>query len=84
MVLDQNAKKYHWLRTASYSVTFTCRFDEHATEILETVDECAERTLTFDVKPLADPADCIPNASVHPSKGRLRLKAMIEEAVSNY
>ncbi len=83
MVLYQNTKKYHWLTYGPLFRDVHLLLDEHATEILDTVDEYAERALMVDGKPLADPADYLPTATVRPSKGDLTLRGMIEEAVAN-
>ena len=52
-----NYKKYHWLTYGPLFRDLHLLFEEHATLILATVDELAERAVMLDGAPVADPAD---------------------------
>lgn len=82
MVLYQNYKKYHWLTYGPLFRDIHLLLDEHATAILDMVDEFAERSLMIDGKPLTDPADYLKTATVRGSSGELALREMIAEALA--
>src|SRR5207253_2257630 len=73
LVLYLNYKKYHWLTFGPNFRDLHLLFEEHATQVLDTVDEFAERSLMIDGKPLADPSRYIPASLVPPSGGRLQV-----------
>lgn len=83
MVLYQNTKKYHWNTFGPLFRDIHLLFDEHATQLLEQVDEFAERALMIDGAPLGDPADYPQHATVRSSAGGLTVRQMIAEAVAN-
>lgn len=83
LVLYLNYKKYHWLTYGPLFRDIHLLFDEHATQVLEMIDEFAERAIMIDSTPVADPASYIPGASVKASTGSLPLREMIAEAVNN-
>lgn len=84
MLLYQNYKKYHWLTFGPLFRDIHLLLDEHATAVLDMVDEFAERALMIDGRPLADPADYLKTATVKASSGYLSLGSMIAEAADNH
>jgi starvation-inducible DNA-binding protein len=82
LVLYLNYKKYHWLIFGPHFRDLHLLFEEHGGQILETIDELAERSLMIDGKPLADPAQYLPASLVAPSEGELGVKQMVAEAIS--
>ena len=82
LVLFLNYKKYHWLTFGPHFRDLHLLFEEHGNQILESVDELAERALMVDGKPLADPTTYVPASLVAPSEGELGVKKMIEEALT--
>ena len=84
MVMYQNYKKYHWLTYGPHFRDLHLLFDEHATAVLLSVDELAERSLMVDGTPLADPAAYLPASSIIASTGSLTMQAMIAEAIGNH
>ena len=84
LVLYLNYKKYHWLTFGPNFRDLHLLFGEHADQILETVDELAERSLMIDGKPLADPTQYLPASLVEPSQGDRTVKQMVEEAIASH
>lgn len=84
LTLFQNYKKYHWLTYGPHFRDLHLLFDEHATAVLNTLDELAERSLMVDGVPLVDPAAYLPASTVTASAGTLNLRAMIAEAIANH
>lgn len=84
LVLFLNYKKYHWLTYGPHFRDLHLLFEEHGTQILESVDELAERALMVDGKPLADPAQYLPASVVAPSAGDKSVKAMVDEAIASH
>ena len=82
LVLYLNYKKYHWLTFGPHFRDLHLLFGEHADQVLESVDELAERSLMVDGKPLADPAQYLPATKVVPSQGELTVKQMVDEAIA--
>ena len=82
LVLFLNYKKYHWLTYGPHFRDLHLLFEEHGTQVLDSVDELAERALMIDGKPLADPARYLPASLVAPSEGELTVQQMIAEAAS--
>ncbi len=82
LVLYLNYKKYHWLTFGPNFRDLHLLFGEHADQILETVDELAERALMVDGQPIADAARYLPASFVAPSEGELTVKQMIAEGIS--
>ncbi len=83
LVLYLNYKKYHWLTYGPLFRDIHLLLDEHATQVLEMIDEFAERALMIDGSPLANPAAYLPAATVRPSESASQLRDMISEAVEN-
>ena len=84
LVLYLNYKKYHWLTFGPHFRDLHLLFEEHGTQVLESVDELAERSLMIDGKPLADPAQYLPASIVPPSSGERTVKQMVDEAISSH
>jgi starvation-inducible DNA-binding protein len=82
LVLYLNYKKYHWMTFGPHFRDLHLLFEEHGTQVLECIDELAERSLMIDGKPLTDPSRYIPASLVSPSEGELAVKQMLEEAVA--
>jgi starvation-inducible DNA-binding protein len=82
LVAYLNYKKYHWLTYGPLFRDIHLLLDEQATATYAMIDELAERALMIGGKPLADPADYLPAATVTPSKGSLTARAMLEEAAA--
>ncbi len=82
LVLFLNYKKYHWLTYGPHFRDLHLRFEEHAGQVLESVDELAERALMIDGKPLADPARYLLASAVAGSEGERSVKQMLTEALA--
>jgi starvation-inducible DNA-binding protein len=83
LVLYLNYKKYHWLTYGPLFRDIHLLLDEHAAQVLEMIDEFAERAVIIDAAPLGDPAAYLPAATVRASQGVSQLRDMISEAVEN-
>lgn len=81
LVLYLNYKKYHWLTFGPHFRDLHLLFEEHGDQVLESIDELAERALMIDGKPLADPSQYIPASLVPPSAGERNVKQMVQEAI---
>jgi len=82
LVAYLNYKKYHWLTFGPLFRDIHLLLDEQAAATYAMIDELAERALMIGGKPVADPADYLPAATVKPSKGSLTLREMLEEAAA--
>ena len=82
LVLYLNYKKYHWLTFGPHFRDLHLLFEEHGDQVLESVDELAERALMIDGKPLADPSQYLPASLVPPSQGESAVKQMVDEAIA--
>ena len=82
LVAYLNYKKYHWLTYGPLFRDIHLLLDEQAAATYAMIDELAERALMIGGKPVADPADYLPAATVRPSKGSLSPRAMLEEAAA--
>src|SRR5512136_1242415 len=71
LVAYLNYKKYHWLTYGPLFRDLHLLLDEQAAATYAMIDELAERALMIGGKPVADPADYLPAATVKPSKGSL-------------
>ena len=80
LVAYLNYKKYHWLTYGPLFRDIHLLLDEQATATYAMIDEIAERALMVGGGPIGDPGDYLPAASVKPSKGKLSMREMIEEA----
>jgi len=81
LVLYLNYKKYHWLTFGPHFRDLHLLFEEHGDQVLESVDELAERALMVDGKPLADPPQYLPASLVPSSEGERTVKQMVDEAI---
>lgn len=81
LVAYLNYKKYHWLTYGPLFRDIHLLLDEQAAATYAMIDELAERALMVGGKPVGDPADYLPAATVKPSKGTLTPREMLEEAV---
>lgn len=79
-----NYKKYHWTTFGPLFRELHLLFEEQGTEVFDTIDELAERSLMIDGKPVADPAKYLPTATVIPSEGELSVREMVQEAITTH
>lgn len=84
LVAYLNYKKYHWLTFGPLFRELHLLFEEQGGEVFAMIDELAERSLMLDGKPVADPADYLPTATVKPSTGELPVREMVEEAIATH
>lgn len=84
LVAYLNYKKYHWSTFGPLFRDLHLLFEEHGNEIFAMIDELAERSLMLDGKPVADPAQYLPTATVEASEGDLSVRAMVEEAIATH
>ncbi|MBD3883027.1 DNA starvation/stationary phase protection protein [Phormidium tenue FACHB-886] len=84
LVAYLNYKKYHWLTFGPLFRDLHLLFEEQANEVFAMIDELAERSLMLDGRPIADPADYLPTATVQPSTGELSVRSMVEEAITTH
>ncbi|MBI4782364.1 MAG: DNA starvation/stationary phase protection protein [Oscillatoriophycideae cyanobacterium NC_groundwater_1537_Pr4_S-0.65um_50_18] len=84
LVAYLNYKKYHWLTFGPLFRDLHLLFEEQGGEVFAMIDELAERSLMLDGKPIADPADYLPTATVKPSTGDLAVREMVEEAIATH
>lgn len=84
LVAYLNYKKYHWLTFGPLFRELHLLFEEQGNEVFAMIDELAERSLMLDGKPVADPAEYLPTATVEPSSGELSVRAMVEEAIATH
>jgi starvation-inducible DNA-binding protein len=84
LVAYLNYKKYHWLTFGPLFRDLHLLFEEQGAEVFAMIDELAERSLMLDGVPVADPADYLPTATVQPSKGKLSVREMLEEAIATH
>jgi len=83
LVTYLNYKKYHWLTYGPLFRDVHLMLDEQATQTYETIDEFAERAIMVGGAPIGDPGDYLGTATVKPSKGKLSMREMIQEARSS-
>lgn len=79
-----NYKKYHWLTFGPLFRDLHLLFEEQGGEIFAMIDELAERSLMIDGKPVANPADYLPTASIQGSTAEMSVREMIEEAIATH
>ncbi len=82
-ILYTNYKHYHWQTYGPLFRDLHLLFDEFAKEVLETLDEFAERVRMIGQDPLADPREFVNYASVKVAKTGATMREMIEEADRN-
>jgi len=82
MVMYQNYKKYHWFSYGPLFRDVHLLLDEHAEQVLEQVDEFAERAIILGGEGIGDPAGYLKESTIVASQGKMTLRAMIEEAVA--
>ena len=82
LVAYLNYKKYHWLTYGPLFRDIHLLLDEQAAATYAMIDELAERALMIGGRPVADPADYLPSATVKPSKGSQTPRVMLEEAAT--
>jgi len=84
LVAYLNYKKYHWTTYGPLFRDLHLLFEEQGNEVFAMFDELAERSLMLDGKPVIDPNDYLPQASVKASTGELSLPEMIQEALATH
>jgi starvation-inducible DNA-binding protein len=84
LVAYLNYKKYHWLTFGPLFRDVHLLFDDQGGEVFAMLDELAERSLILDGRPIADPEQYLPAATVKPSVGNLSVREMMAEAIATH
>ena len=82
-ILYGNYKHYHWQTFGPLFRDLHLLFDEFAKEVLDTVDEFAERVRMIGQNPISAPLEVVNAASVKVAERDATMRAMIEEADRN-
>lgn len=82
-VLYANYKKYHWQSYGPLFRDLHLLFEDHATAVLGTTDELAERIRIFGGLPVADPRQFVSRGTVQAASENQSMREMIEEARKN-
>ena len=83
VLLYLNYKHYHWQTFGPHFRDLHKLFDNFAEEVLETVDELAERVRMIGQTPPAHPLEAVDLASVQPAAPHSTMREMLEEANRN-
>jgi starvation-inducible DNA-binding protein len=83
LVLYLNYKHYHWQTYGPMFRDLHLLFDELAKEVLDTVDEFAERVRMIGQDPIASPQEMLTAASVKVAARGQTMREMIQEADLN-
>jgi starvation-inducible DNA-binding protein len=83
VVLYLNYKHYHWQTFGPHFRDLHKLFDNFAEEVLETIDDLAERVRMIGQTPPAHPLEAVDLASVTPAAPHSTMREMIEEANRN-
>lgn len=83
LVLYLNYKRYHWQAYGMHFRDLHKLFDKLAEEVLESIDEFAERLRMIGQDPVADPRELADGASVRISSSGGSLREWITEANAN-
>jgi starvation-inducible DNA-binding protein len=83
LVLYLNYKHYHWQTYGPHFRDLHKLFDRFAEDVLETVDELAERVRMIGQSPPAHPLEAVDLASVAPAASLKTMREMLEEARRN-
>lgn len=84
LVAYLNYKKYHWMTFGPLFRDLHLLFEEQGNEVFAMLDELAERALMLDGKPVVNPADYLPLATVTASAEDLSMPEMIAEAIATH
>jgi starvation-inducible DNA-binding protein len=82
-ILYSNYKHYHWQTFGPLFRDLHLLFDEFAKEVLDTMDEFAERVRMIGQNPVSAPLEVVSAASVKVAEREGTMRAMIEEADGN-
>ena len=82
-ILYSNYKHYHWQTFGPLFRDLHLLFDQFAKEVLDTVDEFAERVRMIGQNPISAPVEVVNAASVKVAEREATMRAMIEEADRN-
>jgi len=82
-ILYGNYKHYHWQTFGPLFRDLHLLFDEFAKEVLDTVDEFAERVRMIGQNPISAPLEVVNAAGVKVAERDATMRAMIEEADRN-
>ena len=82
-ILYGNYKHYHWQTFGPLFRDLHLLFDEFAKEVLDTVDEFAERVRMIGQNPISAPLEVVNAAGVKVAERDTIMRAMIEEADRN-
>jgi starvation-inducible DNA-binding protein len=83
-LLYANYKKYHWQSYGPLFRDLHLLFDEHATAVLNTIDELGERVRILGGDPVADPRQLVERGTVAVAAAQQSMKEMIAEARQNH
>jgi len=83
VLLYLNYKHYHWQTFGPHFRDLHKLFDNFAEEVLETIDELAERVRMIGQTPPAHPLEAMDLASVAPAAPHSTMREMLEEANRN-
>lgn len=81
MLLYQNYKTYHWASFGPLFRDIHLLLDDHATVVLDQIDEFAERAIMIDGQALLDPAKYLATASIPPGNKTGSMRSMIEDLI---
>ncbi len=82
-ILYGNYKHYHWQTFGPLFRDLHLLFDEFAKEVLDTVDEFAERVRMIGQNPISAPLEVVDAASVKVAERDVTMRDMVEEANRN-
>jgi starvation-inducible DNA-binding protein len=83
--LHMNYKRYHWRVHGPHFRDLHLLFDEHAGQILATIDNCAERVRILGADPVATPRAVLETMTVlAPETGEHSVRTMLDEAIANH
>jgi starvation-inducible DNA-binding protein len=80
-----NYKRYHWRVSGPLFRDLHLLFDEHASQILATIDEFAERVRILGGDPVSTPQAVLDTITVlAPATAETSIRTMIDEAIANH
>ena len=79
-----NYKRYHWNTFGPLFRDIHLLFDEHASAILEGVDEFGERMRVMGAEPIGSAEEVAKLATVKMAHNHMTMREMLEQAISNH
>ncbi|MBX7222340.1 MAG: DNA starvation/stationary phase protection protein [Blastocatellia bacterium] len=84
-LLTTKYKKYHWTVSGPHFRDLHLLFDDHATNVNETVDELAERVMTLGGVPLGSPQEFVQFGSLASAEpGIINAQSMLEDLLQDH